>query len=332
LNQAIEKVKTEPGENDSVFSLVEQSLMDISRRERSKGLIRVRSDATALIEYIQAVVRSNQAGGTGISGLKTHYSELDLLTTGLKSHELMILAARPGWGKTTLALNIAANEAIRDRKTVVIFTMEMGRIEILLKLLSAESRINSNIIKTGNLTPANMSSIKDAVATITMAPIYIDDSGYLTIQELSARIRQLRTTEEVALMVVDYLQLLEDPKSAMGGRQQVVASVSRGLKQTARESGCPVIAISQMSRNIENRSGESRPQLSDLRESGAIEQDADIVCFIHREDKIKGKEAPPETKGLAEIIVAKNRSGSVGEFKLLFNEQISKFDNVPNYS
>ncbi|TGN10014.1 replicative DNA helicase [Leptospira ilyithenensis] len=329
LTTAIDKVKSEPGENDTVFSFIEQSLMDISRQERSKGLRRVRDDANTLIDYIKTVVANSQSGG-GISGLKTHYEGFDQKTTGLKTHELMILAARPGNGKTTFALNIAANVALKERKTVAIFSLEMSRLELLLKLLSAEARIDSYSIKSGTLTQAQMSQLKDAVATITTSSIYIDDSGYLTIQEFSARVRQLRTTEDIGLIIVDYLQLMSDPRAAQGGRQQEVANISRGLKQMAREVGCPVIALSQMNRSIESRSKDQRPQLSDLRESGAIEQDADIVCFIYREEMVKPpEELEPSKKGMAEIIIAKNRAGATGDFPLMFNPKISRFDNVP---
>lgn len=330
LEEAIRKVSSEPGENDSVFSFVEQSLMEISREERSKGLIRIKQDAKELIDYISNVVKQSSLGSGGISGLKTHFHAFDQYTTGLKSHELVIIAGRPGYGKTTLALNIASHVAMRDLKTVAIFSLEMSRLEIELKLLSSESRIDSYSIKSGSLTQANLVGIKDAIAKITAAPIYIDDSGYLSIQEFAARVRQLKTQEDLSLIVVDYLQLLSDPTAfKSGGRQQEVANVSRGLKQVAREMNCPVIALSQMSRNIESRSGDQRPQLSDLRESGAIEQDADIVCFIYREEMVKTKEEiAPEKKGVAEIIIAKNRSGSTGEFSLLFNPKIGKFDNM----
>ncbi|MDZ4727438.1 MAG: replicative DNA helicase [Leptospira sp.] len=329
LSASIEKVKTEPGDNDTVFSEIEQLLMDISRQERSKGLRKVKEDANALIEYLQNVVKNSASGG-GISGLKTHYTGLDLATTGLKPHELMILAARPGNGKTTFALNIASNVAIKERKTVAIFSLEMSRLELLLKLLSAEARIDSYAMKSGSLTPTQMSQLKDAVGTVTTANIFIDDSGYLTIQEFSARLRQLRTTEDIGLVIVDYLQLMSDPRSAQGGRQQEVSSISRGLKQMAREIGCPVIALSQMNRSIETRSKDQRPQLSDLRESGAIEQDADIVCFIYREEMVKPpEELAPDKKGMAEIIIAKNRAGATDDFPLMFNPKISRFDNVP---
>ncbi|MDF3819238.1 replicative DNA helicase [Leptospira sp. 96542] len=330
LNEAIDKVKTEPGENDTVFSVIEQSLMDISRQERTKGLRIVREDSNLLIDYIKTVVANSQLGGGGINGLKTHFTGLDQATTGLKSHELMILAARPGNGKTTFALNIAANAALKEKKAVVIFSLEMSRLELLLKLISADARIDSYALKAGTLTPAQMSQLKDSIGTITSSKIYIDDSGYLTIQEFSARLRQLRTTEEVGLVIVDYLQLMSDPKAAMGGRQQEVANISRGLKQMAREISCPVIALSQMNRSIENRSKDQRPQLSDLRESGAIEQDADIVCFIYREEMVKPpEELDPNKKGMAEIIIAKNRAGATMDFPLMFNPKISRFDNVP---
>ncbi|GBF48738.1 replicative DNA helicase [Leptospira ryugenii] len=327
LSVSIEKVKSEPGDNDTVFSEIEQSLMDISRQERSKGLRLVKDDKLSLIEYIQNVVKNNVDGG-GITGLRTHFSGLDNATTGLKPHELLILAARPGNGKTTFALNVASNVCFKEGKTVAIFSLEMSRLELLLKILSAEARIDSYALKSGSLTPTQQIQIKDAILTVTNASLFIDDSGYLTIQEFSARMRQLKSTENIGLVIVDYLQLMSDPKSAMGGRQQEVASISRGLKQMAREIGCPIIALSQMNRSIESRTKDQRPQLSDLRESGAIEQDADIVCFIYREEMVKPpEEVLPEKRGMAEIIIAKNRSGATDSFELMFNPKISRFDN-----
>ncbi|WCL48310.1 replicative DNA helicase [Leptospira sp. GIMC2001] len=313
-----------PGDNDAVFSRIEQALMDISRVERSKGLRPVESDRVDLIDYVKILLENKG----GIMGLRSHYTELDEVTGGFKPHELIVLAARPGNGKTTFALNIALNVALKEKKTVAIFTTEMSRMEMLLKMVCAEARVDSRLLQSGSI-PANQSrTLLNAITNITSAPIYIDDSGNFSIQEISARVRQLKTTENPALVIVDYIQLVNDPKVQGQGRQVEVSSVSRHLKLLTRDAGCPILALSQMSREVEKRSKDQRPVLSDLRESGAIEQDADIVAFIHREEIVKGEETPPEKRGKAELIIAKNRAGALKTFELLFTPKYSRFDNI----
>jgi len=328
LQDAIETVYTDPDENENLFTKVEVDLSKISRTVQSRGLKSVKDDKGELVDYVKLMVETK--GLT--TGLKTHFKELDEVTTGLKQHELMILAARPGIGKTTLALNIAANVAIRDKKTVAIFSLEMSRMELLIKLICSEARFNSKSLKTGLLSKENQMSLLKSIISVTSSPLYIDDSGALTIWEFKNRVRQLQTTTPLSLIIVDYLQIMDDP-TVRDGRQAVVSSISRNLKQMAREANCPVIALSQMSREVEKRSKDQRPQLSDLRESGAIEQDADIVAFIHRESK-DGKskndeEENNDRKGKAEIIIAKNRSGvSQVSFDLLFTPEYGKFTNL----
>ena len=304
LQDAIETVYTDPDENENLFTKVEVDLSKISRTVQSRGLKSVKDDKGELVDYVKLMVETK--GLT--TGLKTHFKELDEVTTGLKQHELMILAARPGIGKTTLALNIAANVAIRDKKTVAIFSLEMSRMELLIKLICSEARFNSKSLKTGLLSKENQMSLLKSIISVNSSPLYIDDSGALTIWEFKNRVRQLQTTTPLSLIIVDYLQIMDDP-TVRDGRQAVVSSISRNLKQMAREANCPVIALSQMSREVEKRSKDQKPQLSDLRESGAIEQDADIVAFIHRESK-DGKskndeEENNDRKGKAEIIIAK---------------------------
>ncbi len=328
LQDAIETVYTDPDENENLFTKVEVDLSKISRTVQSRGLKSVKDDKGELVDYVKLMVETK--GLT--TGLKTHFKELDEVTTGLKQHELMILAARPGIGKTTLALNIAANVAIRDKKTVAIFSLEMSRMELLIKLICSEARFNSKSLKTGLLSKENQMSLLKSIISVTSSPLYIDDSGALTIWEFKNRVRQLQTTTPLSLIIVDYLQIMDDP-TVRDGRQAVVSSISRNLKQMAREANCPVIALSQMSREVEKRSKDQKPQLSDLRESGAIEQDADIVAFIHRESK-DGKskndeEENNDRKGKAEIIIAKNRSGvSQVSFDLLFTPEYGKFTNL----
>jgi replicative DNA helicase len=324
LMDASEFIQEAPGDNDAVFARIEQGLMDISRIERSKGLRLVKEDADDLIEYIKTLMENKG----GIIGLRSHYTEMDEVTGGFKPHELIVIAARPGNGKTTFALNIAANVALKERKPVIIFTTEMSRRELLVKMICAEARVDSRLLQSGSI-PSNQSrSLISAITNITSAPIYIDDSGNFTIQEIAARVRQLKTTVDPALIVVDYIQLVNDPKVAGQGRQVEVSSVSRNLKLLTRDANCPILALSQMSRDVEKRSKDQKPVLSDLRESGAIEQDADIVLFIHREEIVKGDETPPEKRGKAEMIIAKNRAGALKSFELLFTPKYSRFDNI----
>ncbi len=329
LQDSIEKVHTDQSDNEEIFTYIESELAKISRNVQSKGLRSVKEDKNELIDYVKLMYETK---GTTI-GLRTHIHLLDEATTGLKPHELVVLAARPGNGKTTLALNIASNVALREKKPVAIFSLEMSRMELLIKMICSDARINSSLLKSGALAPNDQSKLLNSIIKVTSAPIFIDDSGSLSIWEFKSRIRQLLITTPLSLIVVDYLQLMHDPTSKDGGRQQEVASISRNLKQMAREAQCPIIALSQMSRAVESRSRDQRPQLSDLRESGAIEQDADIVMFIYREELVKAKEegldkVPDDIKNKAEIIIAKNRSGPVTNFKLNFIPEYSRFDNL----
>jgi replicative DNA helicase len=324
LEESALLVATEPEDNDSLFTRVETQLSLISRAVQSRGLRLVKEDKVDLINYVKTMFETKG----GVSGLSTHFHGFDQLTTGLKPHELIILAARPGYGKTTFALNIASNIAVKDKKNVAIFSLEMSRIELLIKVICSHARINSSLLKTGAIHQSDQKKLLESIIEVSSAPIYIDDSGALSIWDFKARIRQLLTNTTLSLIIVDYLQLMHDP-GVKEGRQQEVASISRNLKQMAREANCPIMALSQMSRSIESRTKDQRPMLSDLRESGAIEQDADIVTFIYREDKVKSPEdVTPDMINKAEIILAKNRAGSVGSFELLFSPEYSRFDNL----
>lgn len=326
LQDAIESVQIDPEENETIFTKIEVDLSRISRTVQNRGLKSVKEDKNELIEYVRLMIENKG----DMTGLRTHYNDLDSVTTGLKPHELIVIAARPGIGKTTLALNIALNVAIKDKKTVAIFSLEMSRLELLIKLICSDARINSNHLKTGALEAPSKARLINSIINVTSSPIYIDDSGALTIWEFKSRIRQLQMLTPPSLIIVDYLQIMDDP-TVKEGRQAVVSSISRNLKQMAKEANCPIIALSQMSREVEKRSKDQRPVLSDLRESGAIEQDADIVAFIHREHRDGGKdgeEIPEDKKNKAEIIIAKNRAGAQKTFELLFTPECSRFDNV----
>jgi replicative DNA helicase len=324
LRESIENINAEQEDNEGLFTRIEGELAKISRAVQSRGLKLVKEDKSDLIDYVQLMYETKGA----TSGLRTHIDGLDEVTTGLKPHELIIIAARPGLGKTTFALNIASNVAIKEKKIVAIFSLEMSRMELLIKMICSEARINSNSLKTGAIHPSDQKKLLDSIIKVTSAPIWIDDAGALSIWEFKSRVRQLLITTPLSLIVVDYLQLMNDP-GVKEGRQQEVASISRNLKQMAKEANCPIIALSQMSRAVEQRSKEQKPQLSDLRESGAIEQDADIVAFIYREDKVKDPdEIPEDQKNKAEIIIAKNRAGQTKSFQLAFTPEYSRFDNL----
>lgn len=326
LRDAQGLLETEPGENESVFSRIEDRLLEISRKEASRGIRSLKDLSSELIDYISKIIENKNP----ISGLRTHFTQLDNVTTGLKPYELIVIAARPGVGKTTFALNIALNVALKEKKPVVIFSLEMSWLELVTKLICNLAMIPAHLLKAGDLTSTHKASLMKAITELAQSPIYIDDSGYLTIQDFNARVRHLRTTENLGLILVDYLQLMDDPKNQQGGRQVIVAAISRSLKLMAKEASCPVIAISQLNRSSEQRvKTDGRPQLSDLRESGAIEQDADIVAFIHREELVKPEDQVTK-KGIAEIIIAKNRSGQAPyNFELLFDPKTSRFNNMP---
>ncbi len=324
LHDSLIKINTDPDDNEGLFTYIESELAKISRSVQLRGLRKISDDANELIDYIKLMVETKGQS----AGLKTHFNELDEVTTGLKPHELIILAARPGWGKTTLALNIASNVALKEKKPVAIFSLEMSRMELILKILCSDARINSNHIKTGSIHQSDQKKLLESILKLKQSPIWIDDYGALTIWELKSRVRQLLISTPLSLIVIDYLQLIDDP-TVKEGRQQVVSSVSRNLKQLAKEANCPIIALSQMNRTVEQRGKDQRPQLSDLRESGAIEQDADIVAFIYREDKVKdAKDIPEDQRNIAEVIIAKNRSGQTKSFNLAFTPEYSKFDNI----
>jgi replicative DNA helicase len=274
--------------------------------------------------------------GQRITGLETHYKKLDEMTSGLQPSDLVIIAARPSMGKTAFAINIAENAAVYGKKVVGIFSLEMSREALLLRLLSSQSRVSSRKIQTGFFSREDREKLMRGLALLTEAPIFIDDSPSISITEMRAKARRLMQAQgRLDLIVVDYLQLM----SGGGGkryenRTQEVSAVSRGLKALAKELRCPVVALSQLSRAPENRGkGEQRPQLSDLRESGSIEQDADVVAFIFREEYYMRKEdVTLDNEGVAEIIIAKQRNGPTGSIKLAFIKEVTRFEDLADES
>lgn len=260
-----------------------------------------------------------------VTGLTTGFKDFDDLTSGLQPSNLVVIAARPSMGKTALALGIAHNAARNTEKTVAIFSLEMSKAELIQRLLSAEAQVDSSRLRTGRMGDADWKKVMDAAGRMANDPIFIDDSGSITVMELRAKCRRLASRHDLGLIVVDYMQLMEASTNRReANRQQDISEISRSLKVLARELGVPVIAVSQLNRSPEARS-DKRPLLGDLRESGAIEQDADLVVFLYR-DSYYDPETPD--KGIAEVIVAKHRNGPTATVKLAFLEHFTKFADV----
>ena len=263
--------------------------------------------------------------GKDITGIATGFIDFDKLTSGLHPNELIIIAARPGMGKTAFALNVAVNAALSSKKSVAIFNLEMSAEQLMFRMIAARGAVDGNKLKTGKLNKDDWKRVNEAMSELTDAPIFIEDTPGITIGELRAKCRRLAEKEDLGLIIVDYLQQLSGGLNYGTNRQQEVSDISRNLKIMAMELGIPVIALAQLSRSVETRE-DKRPMLSDLRESGSIEQDADIVAFLYRDDYYKRKEGERENPiSLAELIVAKHRSGANGTILLQFEKNISEF-------
>ena len=261
-----------------------------------------------------------------ITGIPTGYAALDHLTAGLQPSDLIIIAGRPSMGKTSLALGIVEHAAIRAHAVVGVFSLEMSQAQLVLRMLSSQALLDSHALRTGQLSRQDWVSLTDAASKLEQAPIFIDDSGNLTIQQMRGKARRLKAEHGLDLLVIDYLQLMEGRRDAES-RQQEISDISRSLKALAKELEIPVIALSQLSRAVENRKPPI-PVLADLRESGAIEQDADVVMFIYLEEVYN---PDTEEKGIADILVRKHRNGPIGEPKLYFHERYAKFADLETH-
>ncbi len=265
-------------------------------------------------------------------GIPSGFTSLDRLTSGWQKSELVIIAARPSMGKTAFALSMARNMAINHGKKVAIFSCEMSSVQLVNRLIIAEADIPGDKIRNGRLNEEEWKQLDSRIKKLVQAPIFIDDTPAISIFELRAKCRRLMAQHKLDIVIVDYLQLMSGPENA-GSREQEVSTISRSLKSIAKELNVPILALSQLNRSIEMRGGTKRPLLSDLRESGAIEQDADMVVFIHRQDKfgILTFEDGSSTKGIAEIILAKNRNGPVDDVKLKFREDRAQFVDIDKF-
>ncbi len=316
-------------EAEEVLGRAEQAIFQLSESRISQTF----QDVRTIIKTSFGSLEDLYARGREITGLATHYAGLDKLTSGLQPSDLIIIAARPSMGKTALAMNIAENAAILDGKIVGVFSLEMSREALLMRMLASHAQVDSKNLRQGFLTKEDMRKLTQAVERLTVSKLFIDDTPGISVSEMRAKARRLRQTEGLDLLIVDYLQLMS--AVPIGGkrfenRTQEVSAISRGLKALAKELRVPVVALSQLSRAPESRGGDHRPQLADLRESGSIEQDADVVAFIFREEYYKKDD--PDLEGVAELIVAKQRNGPTDTLKMAFIKKYTRFENMASDS
>ncbi len=313
---------------DIILDKAEQKLFAISQKALKKNFIPIKN---ILGDTFQRIDELHKSGGQGTRGIPTGYNDLDKLLSGMQKSDLIILAARPSLGKTTLALDIAKNIATKSKVPVGIFSLEMSKEQLVDRLLATEAQVDLWKMRTGKLSDKegddDFPRIGKAMGILSESPIFIDDSPNLNIMEIRTKARRLKMEHNLGFLVVDYLQLMDSGGINKEGRVQEISAISRGLKQIAKEIDIPILAISQLSRAVENRSP-SIPKLADLRESGSIEQDADIVMFIYRKVKDKSRECTDEEKGLAEIHIDKHRNGPTGIINLYFDENKVTFKNL----
>jgi replicative DNA helicase len=323
-------------ETTDVFDLLDKA--ESKLYEVTQGNIK-RSSETAQSLVLQAKKRIEEiAGQEGLSGVATGFEKLDKITSGWQPSDLIIIAARPAMGKTAFVLSMARNMAIDFGMPVALFSLEMASVQLITRLISSETGLSSEKLRTGKLEKHEWEQLSTKVKNLEKAPLYIDDTPSLSIFDLRAKARRLVSQHGIRIIIVDYLQLMTAGGNGKGGgnREQEISTISRNLKALAKELNVPVIALSQLSRAVETRGSSKRPLLSDLRESGAIEQDADIVSFLYRPEYYKidewdDDEASP-TAGQAEIMIAKHRNGSIENVRLKFIGHLGKFDNLDDYS
>ncbi len=311
---------------DDIETLVdeaEKTIFEIAHSNKGQGF---QSMSTVVPRAFERITRLFDQEGN-ITGIATGYEEIDRMTAGLQPAELIVLAARPSMGKTALAMNIVQHVAVINKVAVAVFSLEMSNEALVLRMLCSLGHIDSQRIRTGKLHTNDWPKLTRATGMLSDAPIFIDDTAGLTVLEMRAKARRLKAEHNLGLVVVDYLQLMQGKNSAEN-RAQEIADISRSLKAMAKELDVPVLALSQLNRSLENRT-DKRPQLADLRESGAIEQDADVIMFIYR-DEVYNRADDNPNRGIAEIIVGKQRNGPTGVVKLTFLGEYTSFENYSN--
>ncbi len=327
-NGAIAQAMDQSDEAQDVLSTLEGQLFQLSENRAGNDFVGIKQIVRESFGSIDALYERGQR----VTGLETHYTDLDEMTSGLQPSDLIILAARPSMGKTSLAMNIAENAAVNDNKVVAMFSLEMSRESLLQRLLCSQAKVDAHKLRGGFLTREDHDKLVKALGRLADSPIFIDDTPGINVSEMRAKARRLKHQqgEKLDLIIVDYLQLMSGTPMGAGrkyeNRTQEVSAISRGLKMLAKDLKVPVMALSQLSRAPETRgTGDHRPQLSDLRESGSIEQDADVVAFIFREEVYVKDD--PSLEGIAELIISKQRNGPTGTVKLAFIKKSTRFEN-----
>jgi replicative DNA helicase len=322
-NSAIARASDQSDSAEEVLSDAEAAIFQLSEKRIGRGFMGIQEIVRESFGSVDALLQRGQR----ITGMATHYTDLDEMTSGLQRSDLVIIAARPSMGKTAFAMNIAENAAIEDQQVVGVFSLEMSREALLLRLLCSQARVDAHKMRTGSLWQDDTRKVVRAMEQLAHAPIFIDDTPGISLSEMRAKSRRLKQSQgKLDLIIVDYLQLMSGGSKRYENRTQEVSAISRGLKALAKEMSVPVIALSQLSRAPESRSGDHRPQLADLRESGSIEQDADVVMFIFREEVYD--QGNPDLQGRAEIIIRKQRNGPIGTVNLAFMKSCTRFETL----
>ena len=322
-NELIDLGYAQSEEVDSIIDQAEKKVFEISQGKNKKGYTPIKDILVESFAEIEKLYNQKQP----ITGIPTGFADLDYKTAGLHNSDLVLVAARPAMGKSAFALNIATNAAVQAKVPTVIFNLEMSKSQLVNRILCSEAMVDSNKIRTGKMEEDDWVKLATALGPLSEAPIYIDDTPGITVTEIRAKCRKLKMEKNIGLIVIDYLQLIQGTGKRNSSREQEISEISRSLKILAKELDVPVIALSQLSRAAEQRA-DHRPMLSDLRESGAIEQDADIVMFLYRDDYYN---PDSEKKNIAEVIMAKHRAGSTGTVELLWLGSYTKFVNIEKY-
>lgn len=316
----ISRCYQQPDEVDLLLDDAERQIFEISQKRGAENCVAIKDLIKGTIETVEKLYQRKEY----ITGVATGFSDFDGITAGLQPSDLVVLAARPSMGKTAFALNVAEHVAVVEKLPVVIFSLEMSKEQLVLRLLCSHARVDAHKVRTGFLAENDFPDLVNAAGKLAASPIFIDDTPGLSVLEIRAKARRLKAEHDIRLVIIDYIQLMVGSTNNPESRQQEISEISRSLKALARELNVPVIVVSQLNRAVESRS-DHRPQLSDLRESGAIEQDADVVVLLLRREYYEKEDE--NLKGLAEVIVAKQRNGPVGDLTLTFNEKCTRFDN-----
>ena len=305
---------------EDIMEGAEKKIFNIMQNKNQKGYSAMKDILVDSFTQLEELYNRKQH----ITGVPTGFADLDYKTAGFHSSDLILIAARPAMGKSAFALNIATNAAVRAKVPVAIFSLEMSKEQMVNRILCSEAMVDSNKVRTGKLEDDDWTKLAEAIGPLSEAEIYIDDTPGISVMEIRAKCRKLKLEKNIGMVVIDYLQLVQGSNKRNGSREQEISEISRSLKILAKEIGVPVVALSQLSRAVEQRP-DHRPMLSDLRESGAIEQDADIVMFLYRDDYYN---QDTDKKGIAEVILAKHRGGSTGTVELLWLGSYTKFVNL----